>query len=74
MAFPFAPSQQFKRGRIGCTRYDIRRKGVNHGQPRALFRCDLFSQAAVLGFVIELYEQRGLQMSTAGVYLAVQWP
>jgi hypothetical protein len=32
-----------------------------------------FRLPAVLGFVIELYEDRGLQMSTAGVYLAFRW-
>ena len=38
-----------------------------------LFRCSVSDLAAVLGFVIELYEERGLQMLTAGVYLAFRW-
>ena len=37
------------------------------------FRCAVFDLTVVLGPVLELYEGRGLQMSTAGVYLAAWW-
>jgi len=37
------------------------------------FRCLVSDLATVLGPVIELYEGRGLQMSTAGVYLTAWW-
>ena len=37
------------------------------------FRCSISDLAAVLGLFIEFYDSRGLQMSTAGVYLAAWW-
>ena len=38
------------------------------------FRYSVSDLAAVLGLVVELYDGRRLQMSTARVYLASWWP